>query len=161
ELMADAIERPTLSEAEARALLENRGIAAMVAKTAVFSPSSTPPGFVADMRAFVTTHRYPSGDFALDWVYRYRDQIRALVSELRASEDSMRRRTTTRLAHYAPRTGPVSLKVCFVAGGMSDGFVLDDDPEPALFVALDKASGDRDGVEQNLTHELYHVLQKA
>jgi hypothetical protein len=43
---------------------------------------------------------------------------------------------------------------------MSDGFVLDDDPELALFVALEKASGDKDGVEQNLTHELYHVLQK-
>jgi hypothetical protein len=88
ELMADAIGRPALSEAEAGALLENRGIAAMVEKTIVFSPKSTPQGFVADMRSFVATHRYPTGDFALDWVYKYRAQIKTLVSEIRADEDS-------------------------------------------------------------------------
>jgi len=160
ERMVDAIDRPSLSEAEARALLENRGVAAMVTKTGVFSPGSTPQGFVADMQSFVTTHRYPAGDFALDWVYKFRGQIRTLVGELRADEDSLRQRITARLTRYAPRTGPATIRVYFVAGGMSDGFVLDDDPEPALFVALDKASGDKDGVEQNLTHELYHVLQK-
>ena len=160
ELMADAIGRPSLSEAEARALLENRGVAAMVAKTGVFSPGSTPQGFVADMQSFVATHRYPTGDFALDWVYKFRDQVRTLVRELRADEDSMRQRITSRLTRFAPRSGPATVRVYFVAGGMSDGFVLDDDPEPALFVALEKASGDKDGVEQNLTHELYHVLQK-
>jgi len=58
ELMVDAIDRPTLNEAEAGALLRNRGVAAMVAKTIVFSPQSTPQGFVADMQAFVATHRY-------------------------------------------------------------------------------------------------------
>ena len=42
ERMAEAIDRPALSEAEAKALLENRGIAAMVTKTGVFSPGSTP-----------------------------------------------------------------------------------------------------------------------
>jgi hypothetical protein len=161
ERMAEAIDRPSLSEAEARAMLENRGIAAMVAKTAVWSPQSTPQGFVADMQSFVATHRYPEGDFALDWVYKYRDQVRTLVNELRADEDARRGRITSRLTRYAPRTGPVTIKVYFVAGGMSDGFVLDGDPELALFVALDKASGDKDGVEQNVTHELYHVLQKA
>ena len=161
ERMAEAIGRPSLSEAEAKALLENRGIAAMVTKTGVFSPGSTPEGFVADMQSFVATHKYPTGDFALDWIYKYRDQVRTLVSELRAGEDSMRVRITTRLTRYAPRAGPVTVKVYFVAGGMSDGFVLDGDPELALFVALEKASGDRDGVEQNVTHELYHVLQKA
>jgi hypothetical protein len=160
ELMADAIDRPALSEAEAGALLRNRGVAAMVAKTGVFSPNSTPQGFVADMQSFVATHRYPDGDFALDWVYKYRAQVRVLVSELRAEEDSLRHRITGRLTRYAPRTGPATINVYFVAGGMSDGFVLDDDPELALFVALEKASGDQDGVEQNLTHELYHVLQK-
>jgi putative zinc-dependent peptidase DUF5700 len=159
--MIEAIDRPALSEAEARALLENRGIAAMVAKTAVFSPASTPQGFVADMQSFVATHRYPEGDFALDWIYKYRDQVRTLVSEMRADEDARRDRITTRLTRYAPRTGPLTIKVYFVAGGMSDGFVLDGDPELALFVALEKASGDVDGVEQNVTHELYHVLQKA
>ena len=161
ELMVEAIDRPALSEAEARALLDNRGIAAMVRKTGVFSPGSTPQAFVADMRAFVATHRYPTGDFALDWIYKYRAQVRELVSELRAGEEAMRSRIAGRLTRYAPRTGPVAIKVYFVAGGMSDGFVLDGDPELALFVALEKASGDRDGVEQNVTHELYHVLQKA
>jgi hypothetical protein len=160
ELIADAIGRPALSEAEAGALLQNRGIAAMVAKTIVFSPKSTPQGFVADMQSFVATHRYPTGDFALDWVYKYRAQIKTLVSEIRADEDSIRHRITARLTRYSPRTGPATVRVYFVAGGLSDGFVLDDDPELALFVALEKASGDKNGVEQNLTHELYHVLQK-
>ena len=161
ERMVEAIDRPALSEAEAAALLENRGIAAMVSKTGVFSPGSTPQAFVADMRAFVGTHRYPTGDFALDWIYKYRAQVRTLVSDLRTDEDAMRSRMTARLSRYAPRTASITIKVYFVAGGMSDGFVLDGDPELALFVALEKASGDRDGVEQNATHELYHVLQKA
>src|SRR6185503_19505719 len=141
ELMTDAIDRPALSKAEAGALLQNRGIAAMVTKTCVFSPQSTPQGFVADMQSFVATHRYPTGDFALDWVYKYRDQVRTLVRELRADEDSMRGRITARLTRYAPRTGSVTIKVYYVAGGMSDGFVLDGDPELALCVALEKASG--------------------
>lgn len=113
------------------------------------------------MQAFVATHRYPAGDFALDWVYVYRAQIRDLVRDLRAEEEALRGRITSRLRRYAPRTGPITVRVYCVVGGMSDGFVLDDDPELALFVALDKASGDKDGVEQNLTHELYHILQKA
>lgn len=161
ERMVEAIESASLSEAQAGVLLENRGIAAMVKKTGVFSPHSTPAGFVADMQAFVTTHRYPDGDFALDWIYKYREQIRTLVGTLRAGDDALRGRITARLTRFAPRTDPITIRVYFVAGGMSDGFVLDDDPEPALFVALEKASGDRDGVEQNITHELYHVLQKA
>jgi hypothetical protein len=161
ERMVEAIGRPSLSEAEANGLLENRGIAAMVKKTGVFSPSSTPEAFVADMRSFVATHRYPTGDFALDWIYKHRDAVRALVRELRAGENTMRTRMIERLSRHAPRTGAVTITVYFVAGGMSDGFVLDDDPELAMFVALEKASGDRDGVEQNVTHELYHVLQKA
>ena len=161
ERMVEAIERPALSEPEARALLENRGIAAMVAKTSVFSPGNTPATFVTDMQSFVATHKYPTGDFALDWIYKFRDQVLALVRELRADEGSMRARIAGRLGRYAPRTRPVTVRVYFVAGGMSDGFVLDGDPELALFVALEKASGDKDGVEQNLTHELYHVLQKA
>src|SRR5262245_52013377 len=63
ELMVDAIDRPALTEAEAGALLGNRGVAAMVAKTGVYSPNSTPQAFVADMQSFVATHRYPTGDF--------------------------------------------------------------------------------------------------
>jgi hypothetical protein len=161
ELLVTAIERPALNEAEARALLENRGVAAMVKKTGVFSPASTPQGFVADMQSFVATHRYPTGDYALDWVYKFRGQVRELVSALRADEDSLRQRMTARLARHSPRTGPVTIRVYYVAGGMSDGFVLDDDPELALFVALEKASGDKDGVEQNITHEVFHILQKA
>jgi Putative zinc dependent peptidase (DUF5700) len=161
ERMIEAVDRKALSEAEAAALLENRGIAAMVKKTGVFSPGSTPKGFVADMQTFVATKRYPKGDFALDWIYKERGKVRKLVCGLRENEEAMRGRMAERLLPYAPRTGPITIKVHFVAGGMSDGFVLDDDSELALFVALDKAQGDRDGVEQNLTHEIYHALQKA
>jgi hypothetical protein len=161
ERMVDAVARKTLSEADAAALLENRGIAAMVKKTGVFSPASTPQVFVADMQAYVATKRKAKSDFAIDWVYKQRRQVRGLVRGLRANEEAMRSRTVERLLPYAPLTGPVTIKVFFVAGGMSDGFVLDDDPELALFVALDKASGDRDGVEQNVAHEIYHALQKA
>jgi hypothetical protein len=161
ELMVAAVERPALSKAEARALLENRGISAMVQKTGVWSPSSTSQSFVADMQSFTATKKYPKGDFALDWIYEYRAQVRTLIGELHDGEEPMRRRMIERLSRYAPRMDSVTIHVYYVAGGMSDGFVLDGDPELALFVALDKASGDRDGVEQNVTHELYHVLQKV
>jgi hypothetical protein len=48
-----------------------------------------------------------------------------------------------------------------VAGGASDGFVMDGDPEPAFFMAIDRSQGDIDGVKLNMTHELYHVAQRA
>ncbi len=44
--------------------------------------------------------------------------------------------------------------------GVSDGFVLDGDTSPEFFIALDKAGGDLAGLEQNISHESVHVLQR-
>ena len=43
---------------------------------------------------------------------------------------------------------------------MSDGFVLDDETQPAFYMALNRAEGDVQGVKLNMTHELYHVVQR-
>ena len=161
EAMLDALAKPELSDADVERLLKVRGVRAMVDNTIKYFPANTRDRFRTDMQNFVRTRKYPEGDFALDWINHYRAQIIELISTLRKGEETIVPQVVSDLARYQPDTGNLDIVVYFVAGGVSDGFVLDRDPEPAFFVALEKASGDAAGVQQNMTHELYHVAQKA
>lgn len=161
EAMLAAIERQELSDAAIDSLLGVRGVRAMVDNTINYFPVNTHERFRTDMQSFVRTRKYERGDFSLDWVHHYQDQIRRLLAELKNAEPELIPGIVAELTRYQPKTGDLEITVYFVVGGVSDGFVLDADPEPAFFVALDKASGDLAGVRQNMTHELYHVAQKA
>ena len=159
-LMLATLQRGTLSDQQARELVANRGVDAIIRKSLVWDPSEKYEHFIPYVRSVLAGNGGQSV-FNLEDAEEHRAEIESLTSALRMRRDEIGERMLTRLRRYAPSTGPVAIEVFFVAGGSSDGFVLDDDPRPAFFVALDKASGDIDGVEQNMTHELYHVLQKA
>jgi hypothetical protein len=161
ETIIAALQRPTLSQADARALLDHRGITAMVDNIALYVPGHTREDFVTYVGHLVREGTAPRSAFNLATVRSGSSEVAALLATLRANEPVIQQRMISRVQRYAPVTGPVEIKVYFVVGGVSDGFAFDDDPEPAFFVALDKASADVAGLEQNMTHELYHVLQKV
>ena len=62
------------------------------------------------------------------------------------------------LEPYRPDTGPVAITAHFVAGGVSDGFVFENDPT-SFYANLVRADGDLNGVVLNMAHEAYHVMQ--
>jgi len=159
--MVSAVEQPALNAAEAEALLAIPSVEALVAKTGTFVPDATRAKFIADVLGFSRSRAEIHGYFALGSVFEQRASVRALLTTLSADEAALRTRLLGRLRRYAPVTPTVAMTVHYVAGGLADGFVLDNRPEPDLYVALDKAAGDAVGVEQNLSHELYHSLQKA
>lgn len=159
--MIDAVERPALTSADVEAILAVPAVEALVSKTGTFVPTATRQQFIADLVSFSRNRTEGEGNFALQSVFDNRASVRALLATLSAEQPALRSRMLARLARYAPLSPPVAMTVHYVAGGLSDGFVLDDRPEPDLYVALDKASGDPVGVEQNMSHELYHSLQKA
>ncbi len=159
-LMLATLHKSALTPGEIETLLANRGIDAIVRKTLVWDPELKREDFVPYLTSVLAGKAEPS-TFNLDGIVAREAEIRSLMQTLKGREDQIRTRMIARLERYSPLKAPVSIEVFYVAGGSSDGFVLDDDPRLAFFVAIDKASGDADGVEQNMTHELYHVMQKA
>jgi hypothetical protein len=161
EALLDAVERTSLTDPKMTKLLEVRGLRAMVDNVTRYFGTYDRNKFQIELRSFVQTRESVRSPFGLGQVFRTRQQVRSLIASLKENEAAIIREMLKRLEPYRPNTGPLAAKIYFVAGGNSDGFVLDGDDEPAFFVALDKASGDLAGVQQNMTHELYHVMQKS
>jgi hypothetical protein len=160
DLMLTTLHKSTLTPGDTETLLANRGIDAIVRKSMVWVPEVKREDFAPYLRS-VLAGKAEQHVFNLDGIGAQEAEIRSLMKALKEQEAPMRSRMIARLERYSPLKAPANIEVFYVAGGSSDGFVLDDDPRLAFFVAIDKASGDADGVEQNMTHELYHVMQKA
>ena len=163
EAMLDALEADSLSDADIDRMLAVAGVRAVLDNVTRFIPDIGITEFRAAMKAFAP-ERTSSPDnraFQIAETWERRARIRALLGALRADEDEMMRRTLAVLEPYKPNTGSLAIQVYFVAGGVSDGFVFDDRPEPALYANLTRAIGDLDGALVNMTHEAYHVMQKA
>jgi hypothetical protein len=117
------------------------------------------------IKAYVRTHREMTHGghrlFDFDGVVQATPMIRKIISEIRANELAMVRRVVGRLTQYEPPTDKLTLTVYFVAGGVSDGFVPDSTFSPAFYDNIARAEGDVAGVELVMTHEIFHVVQKA
>lgn len=161
QALLDAVERDSLTGTDVTKLLEVRGIRAMVDNVTRYAATYGRDQFQGELRAFVRTQQTIRSPFGLGQVFRNRAQVRSLIAELQRKEAAISKGMLKQLEPFRPRTGRLAVTIYFVTGGSSDGFVLDGDDEPAFFVALDKADGDLPGVQQNMTHELYHVMQKA
>lgn len=162
EAIIRALEQDALSDAEVDALLRIHGVRAMVDNVTRFVPQLGVPEFRSEIRHFARTkstgeHR----DFQLGHVWRERSRVRDLISAIRADEQSIVWRTTAELEPYRPDSGPLAIDVYFVAGGVSDGFLFDDQTRPTFYANLARAAGDLNAVVGNLAHESYHILQKA
>ncbi|WP_420125937.1 DUF5700 domain-containing putative Zn-dependent protease [Longimicrobium sp.] len=161
EAILHAIERDSLSEADVDSLLRVPGVRAMVDNVTRFIPHVGVPQFRTDVRSFARTKEAArSNPFQLYAPWREKERIRTLIATLRADEPRIVREALAQLQPYAPQTGPMTIGVYFVAGGVSTGFAFEDDSR-AFYANLARADGDYHGVIWNTVHEAYHVLQMA
>jgi hypothetical protein len=149
EALLDALERPTLSDADVDSLLR--------------VPEVEITQFREGVQAFARAKRVAEGTgaFQLRDVWRARDATRSMLQEIRAREQELIGQALAQTHRYRLNTGPLTIAVHFVAGGVSDGFVFDHRTEPAFYVNLTRSNGDMNGLVSNLAHETYHVMQKA
>src|SRR5436190_12561868 len=160
EALVAALERDSLDGAQVDSLLRVRGVRAMVDNVTRFVPGLGVPQFRSEIEKFVRRKRpsdYPAFQLADAW--RERSRIADMTSAIRTNEGGIRREVLSLLERYRPDTGPLAIGVYFVAGGVSDGFVFENDP--AFYINLARAGGDCREVALNIAHEAYHVLQTA
>jgi hypothetical protein len=159
EALLAVLEQRTVTDAEIDRLLAIGGVQAMVDNTTKYLPGDTRVTFRAALKEFVTTRKSTIGHFGLDESDERSAKIRTLIGELKANAN-LAAEVTGPIDRYLPALPHFTATVYGVTGGVSDGFVLDGNPEPAFYMALDRAEGDAAGVKLNMTHELYHVAQR-
>jgi len=161
----DALTRRDLSSQDIAELYEVQGLAAMVDNVTRFIPEVTRRDFEQHLLKFRETGKEPGHDGHIVWGFKQvlatRGEVEGLIGKLEAGESRIVANTLRELEPFRPDTGPLTITVYFVAGGVSDGFVPERSREPALYVNLTRAQGDLDGVISNLTHEIYHVMQQS
>jgi hypothetical protein len=161
----DALNRRELSPQDIAGLYDVQGLAAMVDNVTRYIPEITRHEFEQDLLRFIETREEPRHKGHRVWgfeqVLATRAEVEELIARLDADEAAIIARTLRVLEPYRPDTGPLAMTVCFVVGGVSDGFVPERSREPSLYVNLARARRDLDGVVSNLTHEIYHVMQQT
>ncbi|MDQ4121858.1 MAG: hypothetical protein M3209_10485 [Acidobacteriota bacterium] len=163
EALIEALERDSLSDADVDNLLRIHGIRAMVDNVTVFNPPIGVPEFRQEIQNFARTkQRGEHGrNFQFHDVWRNRDNVRSLIKAIRTDERKIIRQTLDQIQTYNLNSGKLAINVYFVAGGVSDGFLFDKQDQPAFYANLVRANGDFNGVLANMSHEAFHVMQKA
>ena len=169
--MLSALERPSLSDSQINDLLRLRGVRAVVENATRFVPKLGEASFRAEMKAVARGEGddVEEPNFRLEEVKEESEDLRSFINEIkgllaqnRAKDPATRARATTELRRYWPDGGgEPAAKAYLITGGVSDGFVFNNDPENGLFAKLEAADGDVAGLMLNLTHEYFHVLQKV
>lgn len=162
EALLDALERDSLSDADVDDLLRVHGLRAMVDNVTRFVPRVGAPEFRREIRAFVRTKEGESYNryFQFNDAWRERSRVRNLIKDFRAAEREVVGGMLARLKRYRPDTGPLSITIYLVAGGVSDGFAFENDPG-SFYANLVRAGGDFNGAVLNMEHEAYHAMQIA
>lgn len=156
-----ALEQDSLSEAEVDTLLSVQGVRAMVDNVTRFIPRLGVPEFRSEIGTFVSRKRAGEHvEFQLSHAWQERLRVRGLISAIRADESAIVGQALSLLEPYRPDIGPISVRVYLVAGGVSDGFVFEDDTS-AFYINLVRAEGECHEVLANVVHEAYHVMQAA
>jgi len=160
EALLDALERDSLSDADVDSLLRIQGLCAMVDNVPRYFPGNGVSEFRKEIRAFVRTKKGGDYDgyFQLSGVWQARSKVRTLIAAIRTNERKMVGETISQLAPYRPDTGTLAVTAYFVAGGVSDGFVFENDPT-SFYANLARVDDDLNGIVLNMAHETYHVMQ--
>ncbi|HEX4971321.1 MAG TPA: DUF5700 domain-containing putative Zn-dependent protease [Steroidobacteraceae bacterium] len=160
-----ALNQRELSSQDIAELYKVQGLAGMVDNVTRFIPEVTRREFEQHLLKFIETGKEPGHNGYTVWDFKRvlatRGEVEGLIGKLEADESRIIARTLRELEPFRPDTGPLTITVYFVAGGVSDGFVPERSREPSLYVNLTRARGDLEGVESNLTHEIYHVMQQS
>jgi len=158
EALLAVLAQRTVTDAEIDRLLAIHGVRAMVDNTTRFIPGDTRETFRAALKEFVTTRKSTIGHYRLDESYEQAAEIRALIAELKGDQNLLAE-VAAPISRYMPPLPHFTATAYEVAGGVSDGFVPED-AQPAFYMAMNRAEGDAQGVKLNMTHELYHVVQR-
>ena len=160
EALLAVLEQHTVTDAAIDKLLAIRGVHAMVDNTTKYIPGDTRATFRAAVKEYVTTRKSKVGHFRLDESAEKSTEIRALIAKLKA-DTNLVAEVTGPIARYTPALPHITATMYGTTGGASDGFVLDNEKVPAFYVALNRVDGDVRGVKLQMTHELYHVVQRT
>lgn len=155
-----AVDRAPLDAAQWQRVAAERGAVAMVRNTLKYVPASPAEGYFASLRALAKDGSLAGDPYWLKAAVASAATIRTLLAAVKRDEQAMSSRIASRLGAHWKSDQSVSVTVYLVIGGASDGFVLDGEDAPEFFIAIDKAAGDLAGLEQNITHESVHVLQR-
>jgi hypothetical protein len=159
--LLDVLQQRSVTDADLNRLLAVPGVAAMVDNTTKYEPSHTRRLFRDTVKEFVTTRKSTIGPvFRLQQIADHDQQIRGLISRLRTNRN-LAAQISNPVRPYIQNLPTPQVTIYSVVGGASDGFVIDNDPRPAFYMALNRAAGDVSGVKLNMAHELVHVVQRA
>ena len=163
EAVITALTRDSLDDAALDSLLQVHGVRAMVDNVTFYFAEAGESRFRESLMAISRTKSRPPYNryFELWEAWNRRAHVQGLVAAIRADEVGLVQRALAEVGPYRPETGPVRIDVHFVAGGVSDGFVVEDASRTALYANLVREEGDIGGVAMNMAHEAYHVLQKV
>ena len=161
EAFLRAAKREPLTAEQLAEFADQRGARAMVRNTVKYVPDTPADGYAAALGELARTGHVHVDAYGLNDSFAQADNVAVLLASLHHDEPAMAARIAGRLAsHWPAGEAPVDILVHLVVGGASDGFVLDGETAPEFFIAIDKAGGDIAGLEQNVTHESVHVLQR-
>ena len=155
-----AVDREPGDAAQWREIAHGHGADAMVRNTIKYVPDSPAEGYVASLRELAATGKLATDPYGLGDAVANSAGIKTFMAAIRKAERGMESRIAARLVPYMKQSDPFAITVHLVIGGASDGFVIDGSTAPEFFIAIDKAGGDIAGLEQNITHESVHVLQR-
>jgi hypothetical protein len=160
DALLQAIRQKRVSDTQLNHLVAIKGIRATIQNTIKYLPKDNLAGFRAAIRQVEATGKETTGNYQLDDVFAHRKEIRVLLEAIRRVEPALTGDIVHTLLTYAPAVRGLTITVYFVAGGVSDGFLLDNDPKSEFFVALGKGDQDIPGLKLDITHEAFHAVQR-
>ncbi|WP_331075523.1 DUF5700 domain-containing putative Zn-dependent protease [Longimicrobium sp.] len=163
EAMVAALERDTITDAAVDSLLNIHGVSMMVDNVVRLVPGVERADFGTALQRFLGTGDVAQEHlhFNLPKAHGERERIRTLLAHLRENEQAVLDRMLAIMGPYTPETGPLHLKAYLMAGGTSTGFVRTTPEGDVFYYNLADAAGDWEGVMAHITHETFHLVQKA
>lgn len=155
-----AANREPLSDVQVQEIAFGRGSQQMVRNTIKYVPGTPADGNLKSLRELAHTGAIKTDDFGLGDAIAGVDTVKRLLTAIKRDERAMSDRIIQRMLPFWRGQASLEITVYLVVGGASDGFLVDGESAPEFYIAIDKASGDIAGLEQNVAHETVHVLQR-
>ena len=143
---------------EVEALLHLPAVRATIVQTGQFDPTATDDVFVETLWHAINGDQLTSDPFQFGVVRDRLPEIRKTISGLMDSGAAITARISDRLTMYTPPDLAIETTMFAVLGGTSDGWAPDDE---GFYVALRYFRGDTAGLTSLVTHETYHIAQRA
>ena len=120
-----ALNQRELSSQDIAELYKVQGLAGMVDNVTRFIPEVTRREFEQHLLKFIETGKEPGHNGYIVWDFKQvlatRGEVEGLIGKLEADESQIIATTLRELEPFRPDTGPLTITVYFVAGGVSDG----------------------------------------